>query len=60
MYVCICNAIRESQIRAAAHTVEGGPDEVYAALGHTPQCRQCLDEADRVLVSERSRRFCAA
>jgi len=55
MYVCICNAIRESDLRAAARTCAGGPDEVYAALGKTPQCAQCLDEAAELLIDERTR-----
>jgi len=60
MYVCICNAIRESEIRAVARRVTGGPDEVYAALGRTPQCRQCLGLAAAILQEERSPRLCPA
>ena len=38
MYVCICNAIRECELREAARKVPGDADAVYAALGKTPQC----------------------
>lgn len=53
MYVCICNAIRETTLREAARQCSGGADEVYKALGKRPQCGQCLDEADEILVDER-------
>jgi bacterioferritin-associated ferredoxin len=60
MYVCICNGIRECQIRSAARSVRGGAEQVYASLGRTPQCRQCLDDADAILFEERARPLCAA
>jgi bacterioferritin-associated ferredoxin len=60
MYVCICNAIRECQVRSAARTVRGGPEQVYASLGRTPQCRQCLDEAAEIIAEERSSQLCHA
>jgi bacterioferritin-associated ferredoxin len=53
MYVCICNAIRESELREAAHRVPGDADAVYEALGKRPQCGQCLDEAAVILIEER-------
>jgi bacterioferritin-associated ferredoxin len=54
MYVCICNAIRETDLRAAAVCCSGDADAVYRALGQTPQCRQCLDEASEILIEERA------
>jgi bacterioferritin-associated ferredoxin len=53
MYVCICNAIRETDLRAAARCCSGDADEVYQALGRPPQCRQCIDEAQDILMEER-------
>lgn len=53
MYVCICNAIRESELRGAARAVPGDADAVYAALGKYPQCGSCLDEAALILIEER-------
>ena len=53
MYVCVCNAIRESELREAARGTLGGAEQVYAALGKEPQCRQCLEEADAILFEER-------
>lgn len=52
MYVCICNAIRETDLRAAARRSHGSAEAVYAALGRTPQCRQCLDEAEDIIAEE--------
>jgi bacterioferritin-associated ferredoxin len=53
MYICICNAIRECELRSAARTCPGDADAVYACLGKTPQCAQCLDEAAEILIEER-------
>ena len=53
MYVCICNAIRESELRRAANLCPGGAEATYAALGKVPQCRQCLDDAEDILFEER-------
>ena len=60
MYVCICNAIREKDLRAAARCCRDGAEELYARLGRTPQCRQCLDEADHIVAEERARATCPA
>jgi bacterioferritin-associated ferredoxin len=53
MYVCICNAIREADFRRAAQHVPGDAEAVYAALGHLPQCAQCLEDADEMLAEIR-------
>ena len=53
MYVCVCNAIRETELRRAAARCAGDAEAVYAALGARPNCGQCLDEADTILFEER-------
>jgi bacterioferritin-associated ferredoxin len=53
MYICVCNAIRECELRTAARACPGDADAVYACLGKTPQCAQCLDEAAEILIDER-------
>jgi bacterioferritin-associated ferredoxin len=53
MYVCVCNAIRESDFRNAALRCSGDAESVYAILGKTPQCRHCLEEAEEILFEER-------
>lgn len=53
MYICVCNAIRECELREAARRCPGDADAVYEALGCRPQCGQCLDEAAELLIAER-------
>ena len=53
MYVCICNAIRENDLRRVARHVSGDAEACYAALGKRPNCRTCLDDADAILFEER-------
>jgi len=53
MFVCICNAIRESDLRTAARCTGGDADSVYAKMGKRPQCRQCIDDAEDILAEER-------
>ena len=59
MYVCICNGIRESCLRQAARARAGTAEALYQTLGYTPQCRQCLDDAEEIVLHERSRQLCA-
>ena len=54
MYVCVCNAIRECELRRAALRCAGGAEAVYAALGKRPNCGQCLEEADEIVEDERA------
>jgi bacterioferritin-associated ferredoxin len=54
MYVCVCNAIREDELRHAARRVEGDAEAVYAALGCQVQCGTCLEEADETIAEERA------
>ena len=53
MYICVCNAIKECELRAAARRVSGDVDAVYESLGKRPQCGQCLDDAAHILIDER-------
>ena len=54
MYICICNAIRESDLRKAALTSGGDAESTYATLGKRPNCGQCLDKAQDILEQERA------
>jgi len=58
MYVCVCNAIRETELRDAARALPGDAEEVYTQLGKTPQCCQCLEEADELIAAERHGSCC--
>ena len=53
MYICICNAIRECELRRTALKTCGDAESVYAALGKKPSCGQCLEEADQIIFEER-------
>jgi bacterioferritin-associated ferredoxin len=53
VYICICNAIKEADLRSEAKIASGTAEELYRRLGHEPQCRQCLDEADRIVLGVR-------
>lgn len=53
MYICVCNAIRECELRKAARLCPGDAEGVYAALGKKPNCGSCLDEAQDIIEAER-------
>jgi len=53
LYICICNAVRECDLRKAARACPGDVDAVYDSLGKQPQCGQCLDEAMEIMIEER-------
>jgi bacterioferritin-associated ferredoxin len=54
MYICICNAIRESDLRQAALSCDGDATATYARLGKRPNCGQCLAEAQEIIDAVRS------
>ena len=49
MIVCSCNAIREDEIRTAAHRGCRSPETAYASLGCEPQCGTCLCYAQEII-----------
>ena len=53
MVVCICNAIRESDVRDAVRKGATCPRSAYASLGRRPRCGQCIPFA-REIVDEAS------
>ena len=58
MVVCVCNAIRERDVRDAARAGCADPIRAYASLGRRPRCGQCLPYARELIASERG--TCAA
>jgi bacterioferritin-associated ferredoxin len=43
VYVCVCNALTDRQVRQAAATAgTAKPSHVYAACGCRAQCGQCV------------------
>lgn len=57
MYVCICNAISESELRRVARHCPGDAEACYAAIGKTPACGTCLDDAEDIIFEERELAF---
>ena len=55
MIICVCNAIREDELRAAAREGATEPVAAYKALGCEPLCGCCLDCAQEVIDDERAR-----
>jgi bacterioferritin-associated ferredoxin len=55
MIVCVCNAIREDEVRAAAREGATEPFAAYKSLGCRPQCGCCLDYAQDVIDDERAK-----
>lgn len=53
MYICICNAITESELRRTARSCAGNAKMCYSKLGKQPNCGHCLDEAEEILFEER-------
>lgn len=54
MYICICNGIRESELRQVARVTSGCAVTVYSALGKRPNCGNCLCEAEEMIAEERA------
>jgi len=52
MVVCVCNAIREKDVRAAARQGANCPRSAYASLGRRPRCGQCIPFAREIISSE--------
>ncbi|MET0373071.1 MAG: (2Fe-2S)-binding protein [Rhizorhabdus sp.] len=53
MVVCVCNAIRESEVREAVRNGASCPLSAYQSLGRRPRCGQCIPYA-RSIVEEES------
>jgi len=54
MIVCVCNAIREDELRAAARRGAPCPRSAYKSLGCEVQCGTCLPCAREVVEDERT------
>ena len=53
MYVCLCNALTDRQVKQAARTANTAkPSSVYAACGCRAQCGQCVKALVALLRGE--------
>jgi bacterioferritin-associated ferredoxin len=55
MIVCVCNAIREEQLRTAARQGARSPGSAYARVGCKAKCGTCLPFARQIIEEERAR-----
>ena len=54
MIVCVCNAIREDDIRTAARNGAPCAEIAYRSVDCEVQCGHCLPYADDLIASERA------
>lgn len=52
MIVCICNALKEKEVRTAARDGARNPIKAYRKLGCKLQCGQCIPLAQRIINNE--------
>lgn len=53
MYVCVCNAIRETQvIRAIREDGACTVGELFRAMDARPVCGKCIPDLERMLMAE--------
>lgn len=52
MVVCVCNAIRERDVRQVARAGATSACQAYRALGRQAKCGQCVPFARAIIASE--------
>ena len=52
MIVCVCNGIRECDVRKAAESGASCPSSAYATMGRRPRCGQCFPFARQIIAAE--------
>jgi len=52
MYICVCNAVTEKQIHAAAQNGVSSLDQLKAETGCATGCGQCSEMAEQILQSK--------
>ncbi len=60
MIVCVCNAIDEDELRAAARAGAPCPRTAFAHLGCEAQCGACLCYAREIIDVERAQLIAVA
>lgn len=54
MVVCVCNALREKDVRAAARDGAVSACQAYRSLGCQAKCGQCVPFARQLIAEERA------
>lgn len=52
MVVCVCNALREGDVRHAARAGARSPAKAYRSLGCKTRCGQCIPFAREIIKAE--------
>jgi bacterioferritin-associated ferredoxin len=58
MVVCICNAIREKDVREAARNGARSARCVFRQADRRPKCGQCVTFAESIIASEHAALAC--
>lgn len=53
MFVCICNALREKELAAAAGGDARTVADVFRRCGSRPQCGKCLPDVAQIIEDAR-------
>ncbi|MEO0878430.1 MAG: (2Fe-2S)-binding protein [Pseudomonadota bacterium] len=53
MYVCICNALKDRDLAAAARDDAQSVADVFRRCGKRPQCGRCLPDVAQIIEDER-------
>lgn len=59
MYVCLCNALKCRDVKAAAAAGARDVPGVFKACGAKPKCGRCFEETARFLPTEAEDRVTA-
>ncbi|UYY58450.1 bacterioferritin-associated ferredoxin [Sphingomonas sp. S2-65] len=54
MVVCVCNGIRERDVREAARSGASSACQAYRSLGLAAKCGQCVPFAREIIRDERA------
>jgi bacterioferritin-associated ferredoxin len=49
MYVCVCNAITDREVRAQAQSQGSTVSAIYRSLGKKPKCGKCVPLVCRLM-----------
>ena len=52
MFVCVCNAISDTQVKDLARSGVHSAAGTYAALGCEPRCATCTDFIQKIIDTE--------
>lgn len=53
MYICICNALRDKELAAAAGGNARTVAEVFRRCGRRPRCGKCLSDVAQMIETAR-------